>query len=263
MSEVRSDAPFWCHSNWRAVVAAFAFNGFLFGVWASRVPAFKETLNLDPGTLGLLLLALAGGAIISFPAAGSLSQRLGAERLTIWCGWAYSPALVALGLATNPLWLGLGLFVFGAVHGAMDVAMNGWGAEVETKLGKSTMSVFHAMFSMGAGIGAASGFLAVQMGFEPVHHFGIVGLLGAAIAIPVMLAGQSAPLPVKAKANASSLFSLPSRSLVFVGLIAFTVAMGEGAMADWSGVFLRVVAEATQSQAALGYTVFSIPMVLN
>ena len=97
---LRSDA------GWRAVVAAFALNGLLFGAWASRVPAFKEGFGLTPGTLGLLLLALAGGAIISFPFAGALSETWGAERLTIRCACAYAPALVLLALAPHAACLG-------------------------------------------------------------------------------------------------------------------------------------------------------------
>ena len=68
--------------GWRAVAAAFAFNGALFGTWASRVPAFKGQFSLDAAELGLLLLALAAGAIVSFPLAGLLSDRLGPKRVT-------------------------------------------------------------------------------------------------------------------------------------------------------------------------------------
>ena len=82
----------------------------LFGTWASRVPAFKESLELDPGLLGLLLLALAGGAIVSFPFAGALSEKLGAKQLTILCAAGHVPALVLLALAPSPLWFGLFLF---------------------------------------------------------------------------------------------------------------------------------------------------------
>jgi len=48
--------PLWADAGWRAVVAAFALNGLLFGAWASRIPAFKEGFGLAEGTLGLLLL---------------------------------------------------------------------------------------------------------------------------------------------------------------------------------------------------------------
>jgi len=247
---------------WRGVVAAFALNGLLFGAWASRVPAFKDAFDLEPGILGLLLLALAGGAIASFPIAGALSEKWGADRLSVRCAWVYGPALVALALAPNPIVLGILLFVFGAIHGAMDVAMNGWGAQVEESVKRNTMTIFHAMFSLGAGLGAASGFLAVYVGGGPGWHFAVVAVLGGMFALSAMLpAMRSQILPV-ATSEKRPIVALPSGQLLLVGLIAFTVSMGEGAMADWSAVFLRVVAEATDAQAALGYAVFSVMMVI-
>ncbi|MEX0366954.1 MAG: MFS transporter [Ruegeria sp.] len=251
----------WADAEWRAVVAAFALNGFLFGAWAARVPAFKDGFDLDPGTLGLLLLALAGGAIAAFPLAGALSERWGAPRLTVRCAWVYIPALVLLAVAPTPLALGVTLAIFGALHGAMDVAMNGWGARVEMRTGRSTMSVFHAMFSLGAGLGAASGFAAAHFGQGPSEHFAAVALVGGAVALAVMLPASRSNDAAAGLAS-GTLFALPSGPLLLVGLIAFAVSMGEGAMADWSAVFLRVAAEATEAQAALGYAVFSAAMVL-
>ena len=245
--------------DWRAVGAAFALNGLLFGVWAARVPAFKDRFDLEPGTLGLLLLTLAGGAILSFPLAGVLSEKWGASRLTLRCAWAYGPALVLLALAPNVWTLGVALAVFGALHGAMDVAMNGWGAQVETRVARNTMSVFHALFSLGAGTGAASGYIAVQGGLPLEVHFAGVALIGGAIGLWLM-----APVVDRGhvvEGAKKPLFALPSGRLVLVGVIAFSVSMGEGAMADWSAVFLRLALNASDAQAALGYAMFSVTMV--
>ena len=251
----------WRDAGWWAVVAAFALNGLLFGAWASRIPAFKEGFGLSPGALGLLLLAMAGGAIIAFPFAGALSERRGVDALTVACAWAYAPALVLLALAPNPLALGAALFVFGALHGAMDVAMNGWGARVEARMDRPVMSVFHAMFSLGAGIGAASGYVAVRTGLGPTGHFCAVALVGGILALLTMV---RAPSLAEASGTgvAGPVVALPSGALVLAGTIAFAVSMGEGAMADWSAVFLRVVAGAGEAQAALGYAAFSAAMVL-
>lgn len=255
-------APLWRDQSWRAIVAAFAFNGLLFGVWASRVPAFKERFDLEPGLLGLLLLSLAGGAIVSFPLAGILSERWGADRLTIRCSWAYAPALVALSLAPSPLVLGVALFVFGALHGSMDVAMNGWGARVEQRMKRSTMSIFHAMFSLGAGLGAASGYVAVSLGIGVSAHFLGIAVFGGAIALMVMIPARDIRIESGQPAGSKPLVALPSGPLFLIGLIAFSASMGEGAMADWSAVFLRVSVQASEAQAALGYAAFSISMVV-
>ena len=252
----------WADAGWRAVAAAFVFNGFLFGIWASRVPAFKARFDLEPGTLGLLLLALAGGAIASFPLAGYLSERRGTQRLTLGCAMGYGPALLFLSIAPTPALLGAALFVFGAFHGAMDVAMNGWAARVERRLARSTMSIFHALFSLGAGLGAASGFGAVRIGWEPEAHFTTLVLLGALACLPLILRGMSTEPPVAASGEQAPPLALPSGGLILVGLIAFAASMGEGAMADWSAVFLTTALAATEAQAALGYAVFSLAMVL-
>jgi len=254
--------PLWADAGWRAVVAAFALNGLLFGAWASRIPAFKEGFSLAEGTLGLLLLALAAGAIVSFPLAGWLSEKRGADRLTMDCSWGYPPALVLLACAPGSAALGAALFLFGALHGAMDVAMNGWAARVEERLGRSTMSVFHAMFSLGAGLGAASGFVAAKSGLEPLGHFALVAIVGGAVALAFIAIAQQTRTIAADKSEAGPLVALPSGALLLVGLVAFSVSMGEGAMADWSAVFLRVAVNATEAQAALGYAAFSASMVL-
>ncbi|WBU64569.1 MFS transporter [Paracoccus aerodenitrificans] len=253
----------WRHAGWRAVTAAFALNGFLFGCWAARVPGFKEAFSLEPATLGLLLLALAGGAITSFPFAGGLTERLGAERMTMLCAAIYCPALVGLAVAPTVFLLGVALFIFGAMHGAMDVAMNGWAAKVESRMHRSTMSIFHAMFSLGAGLGAASGYAAIRLGLEPLGHFALAAIIGGAIAFRAMVPARGAAPPRGQEGAAShGIFVLPSGRLVLVGLIAFASAMGEGAMADWSAVFLENFDRVSEAEAALGFSAFSATMVL-
>jgi len=258
-------APFskprlWTDAGWRAVAVCFLFNGGLFGVWASRVPAFKQGFALDPGTLGLLLLALAGGAICSFPAAGWLSEKWGAERLSLRCAIGYAPALALIAVTPSPMTLGAALFVFGAFHGAMDVAMNGWAAQVERRMARVTMSIFHALFSLGAGLGAASGFFAARAGVGPEVHFAVVALIAAVLAVPIILRGMGHEVIARADGKAP-LFALPTGALVLVGLIAFASSVGEGAMADWSAVFLSTVTGTTEAQAALGYAAFSVMLV--
>ncbi|MFV0409808.1 MAG: MFS transporter [Paracoccus sp. (in: a-proteobacteria)] len=252
----------WRNAHWRGVTAAFVYNGLLFGVWASRIPAFKEHFALDPKTLGLLLLAIAGGAIVSFPLAGALSERWGADRLTIRCAWLYGPALILAALAPSPVILGAALFLFGAVQGSMDVAMNAWGARVETRMSRPTMSIFHAMFSLGAGLGAASGYLAAHSDITVLLHFAAMVLVLGTLALIVMMAARMPREQLAAHDEKKPLVVIPSGTLLLLGLMAFAISMGEGAMADWSAVFLREAMKASEAQAALGYTAFSITMVL-
>ncbi|GAA4228157.1 MFS family permease [Sagittula marina] len=249
----------WNHSPRLAVSAAFALNGTLFGTWAARVPAVVDRFNLSEGALGLLLLAMGIGALVSFPLAGGLADRRGAYQMSCALAVMYLASVVAIGLAPGVYWLAAALFVFGAGHGAMDVTMNSWASEVERASGKSIMSRFHAMWSLGAGIGAAGGWLATGLSVSLEAHFVMSALFSALIYGPLMRVtwasrrstpGQSTPL-----------FALPRGALVLVGLVAMCAGLGEGAAADWSAVYLRDVIGTSESQAALAYATFSVTMV--
>lgn len=170
----------------------------------------------------------------------------------------YTLSLILLAGADSFTLLAIFLFIFGACHGSMDVAMNAWAAEVEQTYDKPVMSSFHAMWSLGAGLGALSGFCAVQVHLGVLSHFLIAG--GATVVLALSLSWvpwasrRSAP-------EGKSLFALPSGVLVLVGVMALCGALGEGAVADWSALFLRDVTRVAESTAALGYAVFSVAMV--
>ncbi|RVV96882.1 MFS transporter [Mesobaculum littorinae] len=242
-----------------AVSAMFLLNGGLFGIWASRIPAIVDRLELSEDRLGLLLLCLAGGAILAFPFAGQASDRLGAAATSRIAAVAYPVLLACVCAAPSFPLAALGLLLFGAAHGGLDVAMNAWGAEVERQVKRHLMPVFHAMYSLGAGLGAASGYAAVNAGLGPLPHAVILGTLLAAVALAMASrpweSARTAPAP------GGVLFTLPRGALALVGLVAAAGSVGEGAMADWSAVFIDRVLGASRAEAALGYAVFSVAMV--
>ncbi len=243
---------------WRAVAAMFILNGALFGIWASRIPAVRDRLDLTHEALGYGLLFMAAGAVCSFPVTGRLTDRFGAVALTRIVAVLYTLSLILLAMAGGFWALAAFLFVFGAFHGSMDVAMNAWAAEVEQAYRKPVMSSFHAMWSLGAGLGALSGYGAVQMGLTVMQHFLLAGGVVVALALALSWVHWSSR---KAAAHGGAVFALPSGALILVGFTALCGALGEGAVADWSAIFLRDVTGAAESIAALGYAVFSVTMV--
>ncbi|WP_254682750.1 MFS transporter [Phaeobacter inhibens] len=262
MSEAQSDhsrRPRQLRSPWRAVSAMFVLNGALFGIWASRIPAVSEIHGLSPGGLGLLLLLMAAGAILSFPLAGRAADRIGAAHVTRRVALAYVLGLVLLALAPNLPLLAAALFVFGAAHGSMDVAMNAWASEVEARAARPMMSSFHAMFSLGAGLGALSGYAAASIDAQIPAHFLVAGCVSALLTLYMaQIPWVARPAP---ESGAAKPALLPRGALLAVGLVAFCGAVGEGAMADWSAIFLVLTTGASEADAALGFAVFSIAMV--
>ncbi|WP_422063222.1 MFS transporter [Shimia sp.] len=244
---------------WVAIAAMFGLNGALFGLWASRIPALKATHELSHAGLGALLLLLAGGAICAFPLAGRLADHYGAARVTKVFALVKISALLALAIAPDVPTLAVALFVFGAIHGGMDVTMNAWGAEVERWAKRPQMSSYHAMWSLGAGLAAGTGFAAISLGASPFVHFALIGLPLAVLLCWLGNVPWASPVNRDAKAP---MFSIPKGQLVLVGLLAFGASMGEGAIADWSAVYLVDVGGAPENWAVMGYAIFSITMVV-
>ncbi len=243
---------------WRAVTAMFILNGALFGIWASRIPAVRDHLGLTHEALGYGLLFMAAGAVCSFPVTGRLTDRFGAVAITRVIAVLYTLSLILLALAGSFWALAAFLFVFGAFHGSMDVAMNAWGAEVEQAHDKPVMSSFHAMWSLGAGLGALSGYGAVQLGLSVLVHFLLAGGVVVALALTMSWVRWDSR---RSEQSQGSVFALPTGALILVGFTALCGALGEGAVADWSAIFLRDETGAAESTAALGYAVFSVTMV--
>lgn len=244
---------------WRAVAAAFALNGVLLGCWASRVPAVAANFGLGEGGLGLLLLVMGVGALVSFPVAGKLADRFGAVRVTRWIAAVYLVSIMLVGVAPVVPVLALALFMFGMSHGAMDVTMNAWAAEVERHMGRSVMSSFHAMWSLGAGLGAAGGFAATSLDAPVALHFIAAPILAALLFGPFLRIDWTSR--TRSGGAGDPVFAFPRGALVLVGLIALGAGLGEGAAVDWSAVFLSEVLGASENGATLGYAVFSVTMV--
>ncbi len=242
-----------------AVLAMFFANGALFANWLSRIPQIQANLAMSEGQLGLALMGLAVGVLTALSIAGGLIARFGSRAVTAVGGVLLCLLLPFLALMPNAVALGVNLFLFGAAMSAMDVAMNAQGVDVERALGRSVMSSFHAAFSIGGFAGAASGAVMAYLGIGPGLHF---VLAGAAFALLILLAApRLLPIAPEAEPDLSgSVFRLPARALWPLGAVAFCSATGEGAMADWSAVYLKSVVGATDSIAAIGFAAFSITM---
>jgi MFS family permease len=245
----------------RGIAAIFLVNGLTLSSWISRIPSIADELDLGTGTVGTALMALAAGAIVAFPITGRLVDARSSARTLLIFGLVMFLTLPLIGLAPHVLVLMPILFVFGAGNGGMDVSMNAQGIEVERAVGRSIMSSLHGFFSLGAVIGAGGGALAASLDVPPFAHFLIVTAIGLTVLARVRSwlipdikepRGDGAPAPA---------FSLPPRSLWALGALAMAASISEGAMADWSGLYLHEDLGTSSGFAALGYASFSVLML--
>lgn len=237
-----------------AVTAVFFLNGAVFSSWYARLPEIQGELGLGTGELGLALLGAPAGLLIAQPLAGALSARRG-SRAVVGVAPLYLGAVVLPAIAADGPTLFLAVLATGAANGALDIAMNVQGIAVERSRGGRIFSSLHAGFSFGALAGAGLAAGAIAAGISPLVHLAAVAVLGGAIAAVL------APGFVRDTGDRRApLFARPSRRLAALGVIAFCALLAEGAVFDWSSIFLATEAGAAAALAPLGLATFSLTM---
>jgi predicted MFS family arabinose efflux permease len=236
-----------------AVATVFFVNGAQLGTWAPHVPLVKERLVLDEVDLGVALLVMAIGAAIAMPFSGLVIARVGSAPVVRWTILLQVITLPAVAFAPDWTTLLIAAFAFGAGTGLSDVGMNAQAVEVERRLGRPIMSSLHGMFSIGGFTGAAAaGILVPTVG--PYTNVGLVtfaSLAGLAIMLPRLLPGHVD------RASPGAPFALPTRAVALIGVLTFLTFMTEGAMIDWSAVWLGEQLGSGPGLAAAGYAAFA------
>jgi MFS family permease len=243
-----------------ATTAVFLANGSGIGAWAASLPVLKHNLDLSASGLALALFAFAVGSIVGLLSAGWLAK-FGSQRTMIIGCFGAAVSLALPGRATVLPELALGALLFGVCNGLIDVAMNTYATSVQRAWRAPIMSSFHAAFSLGGLLGAAG------MGTLLAHRFdAATGFLAASIFIAMLtmlaavLATSESRLSEAEPDAAGHGFTWPSAALLGVGFLCFLAMLIEGALADWSGVYLSTVARASEGTAAAGYAGFSVMM---
>lgn len=236
---------------------AFFVAGLGIAAWAPLVPYAKARTSLDDGALGLLLLCLGAGSILAMPLSGALASRFGCRRVLIGASLLVALMLPALATAAQLPLLGLALFIFGAGIGSLDCVINIQAVIVERASGRSMMSGFHGLFSVGGIAGAAGVSGLLMLGATPLF----ATLIVVAILLAAMAWAASGLLPYAGKGEGPA-FAIPHGAVLFIGVICFVVFLAEGAMLDWSAVFLTDLRQVDAAYAGLGYAAFASTMTI-
>lgn len=252
-----------------ATYAAFTASGFAFASWASRIPQVRDRLHLSPADLGLVLLAIACGSLVSLPLAGVIVHRFSSGRTVAMMSLVLGIGLsvVAVGYLGGVVPLLIGLFLFGFGNGAWDVAMNVQGATVERHLGRAIMPRFHAGFSVGTVAGALLGALMVAIHVPVTAHLLVVAVI-VAVTVPLAVRsfvadGQDSPDVVEVAAVRTNPLGrwLEPRTLI-IGVIVLAFAFSEGSGNDWIGVALIDSYHAPAAVGTLGFAAFLTAMTV-
>lgn len=241
-----------------ATRAIFFVGGFGAASWAPLVPLLKARLGIAEDVLGMLLLCIGIGSLLTMPLSGAAAVRLGCRKVLTAAGLVYAVLLLSLctvssfGMAV-PL-----LLIFGATMGCIDVVVNIQAVIVEKAAGRRLMSGMHALWSVGGFAGA--GLFGIWVGTFSLTPL-LSTIIAAAIMVLVTLAASRHLLPYGGDAG-GKLLALPKGIVTFVGIIIACIAfLVEGAIMDWGGVFLTTVRHFDMSLAGTAFTVFSAAML--
>nr|WP_259470899.1 MFS transporter [Streptomyces sp. 1114.5] len=266
-----------------ALTAFFAVDGFLFAAWVVRIPDVRSQVSASHSALGLALLCLSIGAVITMPVVGRLCLRFGSRPVTVGSLALLSLAVLLPAHAHSIAALGGVLLLFGAGYGGANVAMNSAAVDLVAQLRRPVMPSFHAGYSFGGLLGTGvSGLLAGPL--STAWALALSGLLGMAVTVGagvVLLRSPAAPLVAPDRAAAGTAGTAVAEGVrdggaasaaagagrpqtrflvLLLGVTALCTAYGEGAIADWTTLHLTDDVHASAAVAATGYGAYAFAM---
>ena len=239
-----------------ATRAFFFIGGFGTATWAPLVPLLRERLMVGDDVLGMLLLCIGVGSLLTMPLSGALAMRLGCRRVVMMASLLFA-AILLLVSCVDALSLAVPIaLIFGAVMGCIDVVVNIVAVLEEKGIGRRIMSGMHAFWSLGGFVGA--GLYGVWVGLLGLTPFQSTAIAAGLILLLTAVFGRHL---IPYGGGGGALLALPRGIIVFVGMTAFIAFLSEGAVMDWGGVYLTTVRGMDLALAGTGYSVFSAAML--
>lgn len=238
---------------------AFLITGLAMSAWAPLIPFVKARLAIGESALGLLILCFGVGSLIAMPITGLLVNRYGCRRVISSTLLVMCVSLVCLAISPGIFGMAVNLLIFGMMLGATDVAMNMQAVVVEKASGRAMMSGFHGFYSLGGIFGAVVMSALMWLGLSPFHALLI--LTGALLIMLAYCAKDLLPT-VNNTENNDPFFVLPRGKVLLIGSLCLVAFLAEGAVLDWSAVFLTSARNINPVYAGLGFACFSIAMTI-
>jgi hypothetical protein len=238
--------------HFAGAASVFLVNGVIVGAWVARISAVASQTHQDEAGMGFALLAPVIGAVATMTTLGWVGSRLGshvtATVSTVCCGLS----LPLIGLAWDFPTLAAALFVFGVAQGTMDVSMNANGLAVERAGAGPIMSRLHAMWSIGAFLGALISTQSAALDVSVLQEFLV---LAAAVVVGALIMWLT--LVRDRHMGDGPAFQLPSGRLLLIGFLCACGLLAETSATDWSSLYLTRDMQVDAALAGIGVTTFT------
>ena len=236
---------------------ALALGGLL-----SRMADLQHQLGVTESELGLTLIGMAIGSLISLTVASPLILRIGARWTAFITVFGTATIYALVPWLPNAEAVFGALFVAGFLAGALEINVNLETDKLEAQLGRRIMNRAHGMWSLGffvtALVGAGMRQLDVSIQLHTAIMLGVVVLVGL-----VTISGMTtAPDRPNAHEGEHPRFAVPTWGLLPLCMIGIAAFLVEGAGVDWSTIYMRDVWGAQGFIGGFGLTLFTFFMAL-
>ena len=244
------------------IYACFFLFALTTGALMSRLPDIQTALDVSKGQLGLTMIGMSLGSLISLTLGAPFIERLGARTTALFT--VLGPAVLFALLATQgQAWMVfIVLFLAGILSGALEINLNVEIDKLEAQQGGRYMNRAHGFWSVGFFVTALAGASIRQSGLSVAQHMGLIATIVVLVGGYLIWGMRSAPKPKGRHDGDTPRFAFPNLGLLPLCLIGFAAFLVEGAGIDWSAIYMRDVFESTPFIGGMGLTLFAFCMAV-
>jgi MFS family permease len=246
--------------NKKYFASAFLYSCFslIFSTWVTYIPHIAEKLGITEGRIGKAIFFSALGAFFMIRICRHFVDRIGVGRYTYFALLTYCICFFGPFLANSYVSLCISLFIFGMAGSSYAISLNSLTATIEKQDGVYIMSGSHGFWSLGGMVGSATGSFIAALVHNPILH--IITLVLAIQIIQFKLRSQyyfrKGVQPIAEKHNRNNLMPL-----FIIALVGLVTMVSEGAIADWSALYLKKIILLDIKYIGFGYSAFSLAMM--
>ena len=244
------------------IYSVFFLFALSLGGLLSRMPDLQRHLGVTESELGLTLIGMAIGSLISLTVASPLIKRAGARWTAFITVFGTAAIYALVPWLPNAQAVFGALFVAGFLAGALEINVNIETDKLEAQLGRRLMNRAHGMWSLGFFITALIGAGMRQLGVPIEAHTAIMLALVLAVGLVTISGMVTTPERPDAHQGDHPVFAVPTIGLLPLCLIGIAAFLVEGAGVDWSTIYMRDVWHSEGFFGGLGLTLFTAFMAL-
>ncbi len=230
------------------------------GTWAVSIPQIKEKIGFSESALGIAILCFGLGTFVMLFLAPKLISRFSLARICMTSVLGVCICVVFPFLVSQYVLLCFTLFVLGLFTGLIDIAMNTLVSQIEQDYQVNIMSANHGFFSLGGVVSGGLGALCLSQ-FSIIPLWYVIAICLVLMAFNVYLYKFYSQINIEKSEKTSLDFSY-LKPLIILLIVGFICMGAEGAVTDWSALYLKDISGAEPTWYAVGFLSFSVFMTL-